>query len=68
MAAAREAIHQERNNNTPRTSLAEVAAERARNGRALFTEPQEGVPVGGRGVLYYNAASSQLPPARPPNL
>ena len=72
LAAAREAIHQEKNNNKPqtdpkpRTNLAELAAECKQNGQALFTEPREGVPVGGQGLLYYNAASSQLPPARPP--
>lgn len=38
------------------------------HGKLLPMHPQEGIPVGGRGVLYYSASASPLPQNATPQL
>ena len=58
LAVAREASGRKAQ---PEDSIRLRAEQAAAEGQPLFFTPEEGIPVGSTGTLFYNAAHTQLP-------
>ncbi|CAK0787776.1 hypothetical protein CVIRNUC_010998 [Coccomyxa viridis] len=64
LSVAKEALQRKAVSAQPQ-ALAQKAMEQ---GRAIFTIPEGGIPVGSRGTLFYNTAASPLPGSAAPQL